>query len=380
MRSKFTKSVMATTGLAIALIFSCSSDDGDDNSGKSSSGGGNNIVSSSSNPGGGGGSSSSNPNGINNYETVEIGSQTWLKYNMNVETTAGRGNSICYEGRDESIGTSGANISAAQGCAKFGRLYDWIGAMNLPSDCANNPCPSYINTPHRGICPEGFHIPTNAEWQTLINSVGGASTAGKHLKAQSGWKSCGPSDRAYSCLDDSRFSALPGGYKWSSPVAAGEQGLWWAANEISNKYNGPYWNIKYDGENITQNNRSKGDFLSVRCLKDKTVSSSSSGGNLTSSSSSGNTDDVIGSCAEQLKDGDFGFCLDNVSRTLCESFESEYVSVTFKTSECSTTEYPCCYLDDDSVRDFGPSFTKEQCLSQNGSMFNQAECAYLHSL
>jgi uncharacterized protein (TIGR02145 family) len=172
--------------------------------------------------------------------TVTIGSQTWLKCNLNVMHNEGNGNSWCYEGTDYSVSdgvSSTGTLKGEEGCSKFGRLYDWAAAMNLPSSCNSNFCTDQIGEPHQGICPDGFHIPTNAEWDELYSFVDassgesnpyGVSMVGKYLKASSGWFSKGNG------TDEFRFSALPGGERINNNDRfsnAGRNGYWWSFNE-----------------------------------------------------------------------------------------------------------------------------------------------------
>ena len=110
------------------------------------------------------------------YKTVTIGTQTWMAQNLNYETA----NSYC-------------NNNDASNCTKYGRLYTWAAAMDSAGTwSANGKGCGYNKTcsptyPVRGVCPDGWHLPTQAEWNTLFTAVGGSSTAGKMLKSTSGW-------------------------------------------------------------------------------------------------------------------------------------------------------------------------------------------------
>ena len=160
-------------------------------------------------------------------------------------------------------------------CDKYGRLYNWATAMALPDSCNHKNCISEVLLPkHKGICPSGWHIPSDAEWKALVDSVGGSSIAGRRLKATSGWDSCGKGNSyQYKCEDTYGFSALPGGigYPIENFSFAGQRGFWWSASEYSDDaaYNRDLNNIS-DAAGIYNYNKyeTKSHFLSVRCMRD----------------------------------------------------------------------------------------------------------------
>ena len=102
------------------------------------------------------------------YKTVVIGNQTWMAQNLNYNME----NSSCYNDNPDN-------------CAKYGRLYTVDAAMNA--------------------CPSGWHLPSEYEWDTLMNAVGGRDVAGKMLKSESGWE-------LYNGVDEYGFTAVPAGY------------------------------------------------------------------------------------------------------------------------------------------------------------------------
>jgi uncharacterized protein (TIGR02145 family)/uncharacterized repeat protein (TIGR02543 family) len=159
------------------------------------------------------------------YNKVTIDEQVWMAENLNYDVPNVTSD-VCYGNRPDS-------------CAKYGRLYDWGTAMGLEG--------SYYGTvwggsdvKRQGVCPVGWHLPSNAEWNTLMTAVGGSSTAGRKLKSQSGWYNCGPagSGSSYVCEDAYGFSALPGGYGGSDGgfYNAGNYGNWWSATEDDADY------------------------------------------------------------------------------------------------------------------------------------------------
>jgi uncharacterized protein (TIGR02145 family) len=247
----------ATLALAITFAFSCSSGGG--------GGGGDEPVKSSSS------SSGSTQSGIINgtpvsyegetYQTVVIGTQTWMARNLNYAVSGSK----CGNGRS----LSDANTST---CNTYGRLYDWTTAMALPDSCNSNSCSLQINAKHRGICPSGWHIPSNADWDKLVRYVDGTSgtsspydspTAGRYLKATSGWNSNGNGEDKYG------FSALPGGFGSSNGgfYDVGNRSNWLSASEILSLY--AYVRLMgYDYEDVHYDNKFKSVLYSVRCVMD----------------------------------------------------------------------------------------------------------------
>jgi len=190
------------------------------------------------------------------YNFVKIGEQVWMAKNLNYNATG----SQCYDNSD-------AN------CSKYGRLYNWATAIN--------------------VCPTGWHLPTQAEWDALINSVG-SSTAGKNLKATSGWDDNGNGTNAYG------FAALPGGHSLSSLSSlfrnVGTTGYWWTASQYrddSTSASAYDRYINYDNDRVYGLLvTAKSYFQSVRCLMnviaepDPSSSSAASSSSKPSSSSS----------------------------------------------------------------------------------------------
>ena len=195
--------------------------------------------------------------GGEDYETVVIGTQTWMASNLNYRGTEPDTLGICYD-------NSEAN------CDIYGRLYNWATAMNLPSSCNSSSCASQIGTKHQGICPSGWHIPSDAdaEWTTLTDYVGGASSAGKYLKATNGWNNY--NGQSGNGEDNFGFAALPGGNgdSYGNFFSVGDYGNWWSATE-NNAYYAYTWSMYYDYENAERYYGNKSDGLfSVRCLQD----------------------------------------------------------------------------------------------------------------
>ena len=184
------------------------------------------------------------------YKTVIIGTQTWMAENLNYEASSSR----CYDDLESN-------------CDKYGRLYDWVTAMNFPPSCSNSSC-DWI-TEKKGICPQYWHIPTDDEWTVLEKYVdpnwtsSANNVAGTLLKANSNlWITNTGTDRF-------GFSALPSGiYNGGTFRNVGSGGHWWSATTF---VAAPAWyrSVSYNGENMFRGNLSKSSNLfSVRCVKD----------------------------------------------------------------------------------------------------------------
>ena len=199
------------------------------------------------------------------YKIVKIGDQWWMAENLNYAYT---GVPYDYSG-NTSDSTSWCYGNDPANCTKYGRLYTWAAAMDSVGTWSTNgkgcgdgkTCsPTY---PVRGICLTGWHLPSQAEWNTLFQVVGGSSTAGKALNSQSGWYSNGKG------TDPFGFSALPAGGRdhGGSFNGVGYGAYFWSSTEG----NGYYAYLMYSyygsgGASLDINVKYYG--FSVRCLKD----------------------------------------------------------------------------------------------------------------
>ena len=193
------------------------------------------------------------------YKTIQIGTQTWMAENLNYET----GNSYCYKDNCTKYGR----------LSKYGRLYTWGAAMDSVGTWSTNgkgcgyekKCsPTY---PVRGVCPEGWHLPNQTEWNALFTAIGGQSTAGQKLKAASGWL-------AFSGItneDAFGFSALPAGYSdgcWGYSNREGYTACFWSSTEHSS-YDAYHMRLLYGRSDAGLSySYYKHYGFSVRCVKD----------------------------------------------------------------------------------------------------------------
>ena len=155
-------------------------------------------------------------------------------------------------GEDDGCDNFGPDIDAcdeAQSLSEYGRLYNWYAVDDA-----------------RGLCPSGWHVPTDGEWTGLedfITSQGFSGTEGTALKSTYGWYDAGNG------TDDFGFSALPGGYRNYSNgffYYAGVDGDWWSSSPSG----GAAWNrnLYYDSPDILRYLTNPRFGFSVRCLRD----------------------------------------------------------------------------------------------------------------
>ena len=227
----YMKKLLYLLSISFLMLQSCSSSDSDNNT---------NTTSISDVDG-------------NVYQTVTICNQTWTKSNLNVSkyrngdeilqaTTPSELNGLstgawCYYQNNTANGTI------------YGKLYNWY-AVNDP----------------RGLAPQGWHIPSDAEWTSLINCLGGEYEAGRALKKTgvSHWED--PND----ATNSSGFTALPGGFNQNGTFNyEGSYGIWWSSSIDNNSFSKSWVRfIMATSPMCVRMNYSRTFYHSVRCVKD----------------------------------------------------------------------------------------------------------------
>jgi uncharacterized protein (TIGR02145 family) len=177
---KRTKSLIltASVALAMAFIFSCSSDD---------DGGGPTEC-----PAYDAASQFCDSRDFRIYKYVNIDGQIWMAENLNYNANGAK----CYDGKSGN-------------CDKYGKLYNWNAAKTA--------------------CPSGWHLPTPDEIQALATLAGGEDIAGKKIRTRSGWAGKGNG------TDDYGFSSLPAGSDdgQGSYLGMNYYSCWWSSTELN---------------------------------------------------------------------------------------------------------------------------------------------------
>ena len=165
----------------------------------------------------------------------ELSDGDWSSTTSGAMTVYGEGTSIVYSGSDDEV----SNL------ADYGRLYNWYAVDDA-----------------RGLCPSGWHVPTDQEYTTLIDVLGGTSVAGGKMKSS-------PEDSpAWNGTNTSGFSGLAGGYRSNSGgfYDGNYVGFFWSASA-----NGAFaWSRLLDGvyTGVLRYNYYQRYGFSVRCVRD----------------------------------------------------------------------------------------------------------------
>ncbi|MFA4907748.1 MAG: fibrobacter succinogenes major paralogous domain-containing protein [archaeon] len=191
----------------------------------------------------------------NFYTAIVIGTQVWMVENLKV-THYRNGDeiqNIIDNSTWENLTTSaycnyGNDINNAD---TYGRLYNW-----------------YAVTDNRNIAPTGWHVPTDAEWQILVDYLGGGEVAGGKMKEIGTTHWDNPNEGA---TNESGFSALPGGDRDSDGACSsvGSTGYWWSATE-NNSYSAWARDLEYFGSRVNRYGTGghKRSGFSLRCVRD----------------------------------------------------------------------------------------------------------------
>ena len=188
----------------------------------------------------------------NSYRTVAIGDQSWMAKNLRT-TLYSDGTSIDYvvDAEDWGNTVSGAYCwynDNPDMVNIYGALYNWH-ALNTGK-----------------LCPSGWHVPSDEEWNVLINEIGGSAVAGGKLKTEGSvyWEH--PNSGA---TDELGFGALPGGFRdiYGDYHGAGEVGYHWATDESSIYARSK--SMKYDNAGVNDLDWHKINGFSVRCVRNE---------------------------------------------------------------------------------------------------------------
>lgn len=186
----------------------------------------------------------------NTYKTVTIGKQIWMAENLNVEHYRNGDPIPQVQDKEEWDNcTTGAwcyyDNNSGNG-AIYGKIYNY-----------------YAVADPRGLAPEGWHVPSDAEWNQLMEFLGTAEVAGEKMKTTSGWDEGGNGNNS------SGFTAIPSGYRNHEGYYGnmGRNAVFWSTTEF-NSTNVWFRNVIGSIPDVYRHNYAKNFGLSVRCIKD----------------------------------------------------------------------------------------------------------------
>jgi uncharacterized protein (TIGR02145 family) len=193
----------------------------------------------------------------NYYETVTIGTQSWMSSNLKT---------VHYMNGDPIISTVPVSFDiSGESTPKYQWSYNGDDLTNYT--IYGKLYTYYAVTDSRKICPVGWHVPTDNDWITLENYLGGANYAGSFLKESGNNHWIAPYNTdAYNIT---LFTALPGGTRSSSGTFSllGNYGYFWSTTEADASTS---WarSMFVQSSQVKRENISKKNAASVRCIKD----------------------------------------------------------------------------------------------------------------
>lgn len=188
----------------------------------------------------------------NIYPTIAISNQCWMGANLRTSRFK-NGDIIAFpltaQGWSSTFTPAhGIYNNTATNDSVYGRLYN-----------------AYAAADSRGLCPTGWHVPTDAEWNSLATALGGSLTAGFALKSTSGWASLGNGNNS------SGFTALPAGFRRETGAYDGilSHAYWWSSTSVpTNSANAYHRRVSFNVQNLFRDNSDKRSGFSIRCILD----------------------------------------------------------------------------------------------------------------
>lgn len=190
------------------------------------------------------------------HDSIVIGKQVWMKSNLMVDRF--RNGDPIPEARTEAEWKQAVQSGQPAWCHYdnnpdfddvYGKLYNWHAVNDI-----------------RGLAPKGWHVPSDAEWTLLTETLGGSAKAGDMLKSGFGWKEC--RGKSGNGSDESGFGAPAGGCRTESGAfdLVGETGFWWSSSLYES---GIAWarNLNCEGPDVDRATGSVGFGYSVRCVR-----------------------------------------------------------------------------------------------------------------
>lgn len=249
----------------------------------------------------------------NSYQVVQIGNQCWMKENMRATTSPSTGTYLIPTADTTYIYTFTGKQARwcnndSSSYALYGLLYNWNAAVDTFNTAYgetsenhnfNNEVSLTFNGHRRGICPEGWHLPIDAEWTALTNYVSSqseyvcgdsASYIAKALASEIGWNNyscgeCDPGDQSQHTNNSTGFSAVPAGYCFDGVFLYfyHRVAVFWSSLSY-NGFNPFIRSLSNNSADVYRSGYRKTFCLSVRCLRDETTVATTEASNVSGTS------------------------------------------------------------------------------------------------
>jgi uncharacterized protein (TIGR02145 family) len=195
------------------------------------------------------------------YPIVGIGTQCWMAKNMNVGTIIPSANG---DQTNNQVIEKYCYNDQLSNCTTYGGLYQWAETVQYENSASNltSPNPAFTGNV-RGICPTGWHLPSDAEWTALENALGASNVAGTTLKSTIGWYiGNGNNSSGFNALPCGIFSNYVGSFRDFNYKTYFWTNFEQSSKTVFNRYLDTY------NSTIGRGANSKIDGLSARCIRD----------------------------------------------------------------------------------------------------------------
>ena len=223
----------------------------------------------------------------NKYQVVQIGNQCWMRENMRATTSPSTDTTILLSAKYLSTQSKAAyyyNLDSAN--AKYGVLYNWCAAVDtfktdeVATKAVTSGWPVTFTDARRGICPAGWHVPTNDEWIKMATEVGVGIGSGSNVTRLAGgcdWtsstKAGTPGDYTLEQRNSSFFTAVPAGRGYSSEGfkfgGINTYAYFWTSTPHTTTANSYYCAMSNSNAYLSNDNTSRVSVYSVRCVRDE---------------------------------------------------------------------------------------------------------------
>ena len=215
----------------------------------------------------------------NKYDAVKIGDQVWMASNLRTTryadgTSIPLGTTLIEETPyRHAPGLGQTNEENMANVPTYGYLYNWAAVMH--NESSSNANPSRV----QGICPNGWHVPSDAEWAQLTNYVSRqdeyccryeSKKIAKALASTTGWVDAEDVCKVgcdQSSNNATGFSAFPAGIHNDGFGGFGKYADFWSSTEHFDDFAG-MWDLEYDEAVVVRGSGQTSIGYSVRCLRD----------------------------------------------------------------------------------------------------------------